>query len=94
MGWYQYFIVAALIACLCLTSLQPLVQTYSTSNIIPFSLNQECLANFESAMIQETSSKYFYDYLYRDLKDKRGITLFALYSDLRRFMILCDEKQH
>jgi hypothetical protein len=45
-------------------------------------------------MIQETSSKYFYDYLYRDLKDKRGITLFALYSDLRRFMILCDEKQH
>lgn len=29
----------------------------------------------------------------QDLKDERGVVLFALYSDLRRFMVLCDDKQ-
>ena len=44
-------------------------------------------------MIQGTSSRYFFNFLVQDLKDERGIVLFALYSDLRRFMVLCDDKQ-
>ena len=43
-------------------------------------------------MIQETSSKFFYNYLTQDLKDERGVILFALYSDVRRFMVMCDNK--
>lgn len=92
MGYFVYIILLACIVCLYLTALRPIAQTYETSNIIPFSLNQECLNNFESAIIQETSSRYFYDYLVNDLKEKRGLVLFALYTDLRRFMILCDDK--
>ena len=63
-----------------------------TSQIIPFSLTQDCLDDFESAIIQELSNQYFYEYLCMDLCDAQGITLFALYADLRRFMILCDEE--
>lgn len=92
LGWFLYVPVVASLCCLWLTSVDPILKTYETSTIIPFSLNQECLNNFESAIIQETSSRYFYDFLCYDLKDRRGITLFALYVDLRRFMILCDDK--
>jgi hypothetical protein len=92
LGWFLYVPLACSCACLWLTSIDPILKTYETSTIIPFSLNQECLNNFESAIIQETSSRYFYDFLSYDLKDRRGLTLFALYVDLRRFMILCDDK--
>lgn len=92
LGYFMYIPITASIVCLCLTSLIPIRKTYHTSAIIPFSLNMECLNNFESAIIQETSSRYFYDFLRYDMKDKRGLTLFALYVDLRRFMILCDDK--
>lgn len=92
LGYYLYFMIFASIACVFLTALLPILETFTTSSIIPFSLNQECLNSFESAIIQETSSTYFYEYLVNDIKTKRGITLFALYVDLRRFMILCDEK--
>jgi hypothetical protein len=44
-------------------------------------------------MIQEISSRYFYNFLFKDLKEERGIVLFALYADLRRFMVLCDDKE-
>lgn len=44
-------------------------------------------------MIQDISSRFFYNYLYKDLKEERGIVLYALYADLRRFMVLCDDKE-
>lgn len=75
-----------------MTALEPLARTYEPSSIIPFSLNKECITNVESAMIQEISSKFFYNFLYKDLKEERGIVLYALYADLRRFMVLCDDK--
>lgn len=92
LGYFIYVYILASLMCLVFSALEPISETYETSLIIPFSLNQECLTNFESAVIQETSSQYFFDYLSKDLKTKRGVTLFALYADLRRFMILCDEK--
>lgn len=92
LGYFIYIYLFASLMCLYFTALEPIADSYETSQIIPFSLNQECLTNFESAVIQETSSQYFFDYLSKDLKSKRGVTLFALYADLRRFMILCDEK--
>lgn len=74
-----------------LTAWSPIKRTYQQSKIIPFSLSQECITNVESAMIQPVSSKYFYDYLFHDVADLKGVTLFALYADLRLFMVLCDK---
>jgi len=51
MGYYLYINIIASVTCLYLTALGPIMNTYKTSNIIPFSLNQECLNNFESAII-------------------------------------------
>ena len=93
LGFCQYFWVITCISLLYLTAIEPLLRTYHPSSIIPFSLNKECIANVESAMIQEISSRYFYNFLYKDLKEERGIVLFALYADLRRFMVLCDDKE-
>ena len=43
-------------------------------------------------MIQPVSSKYFYDWLVTDVQDMDGLTLYMLYADLKRFMVLCDQK--
>jgi hypothetical protein len=51
LGYFLYIPITASIICLYLTSLRPIAQTYETSRIIPFSLNSECLNNFESAII-------------------------------------------
>ena len=93
LGFCQYLWIIVCVSLLYLTALEPLSLTYSQSSIIPFSMNKECISNVESAMIQELSSKFFYNFLYKDLKEERGIVLFALYADLRRFMVLCDDKQ-
>jgi hypothetical protein len=92
LGFCQYLWVIVCLSLLYLTALEPLSRTYLPSSIIPFSLNKECIANVESAMIQEISSKFFFNFLHKDLKEERGIVLFALYADLRRFMVLCDDK--
>ena len=92
MGWVVYLQIALCVGLMYWTAVEPLLATYKPSSIIPFSLNKECISNVESAMIQETSSRYFYNFLVQDLKDERGVVLFALYSDLRRFMVLCDDK--
>lgn len=92
LGYCEYFQVIVCLSVLYLTALEPLSRSYKPSSIIPFSLNKECISNVESAMIQEISSKFFFNYLYNDLKDERGIVLYALYADLRRFMVLCDDK--
>ena len=42
-------------------------------------------------MIMPVSSKMFYDFL-NDLGDIKGITLIALYADLRRYMVLVQDK--
>ena len=93
LGFVQYLWVIVCLSLLYLTAIEPLLRTYHPSSIIPFSLNKECIANVESAMIQEISSRYFYNFLYKDLKEERGIVLYALYADLRRFMVLCDDKE-
>jgi hypothetical protein len=93
LGWVVYLQIALCMGLMYWTAVEPLLATYKPSSIIPFSLNKECISNVESAMIQETSSRYFFNFLVQDLKDERGIVLFALYSDLRRFMVLCDDKQ-
>ena len=93
LGFCQYLPVMVCFGLLYLTALEPLSLTYHPSSIIPFSMNKECISNVESAMIQEVSSKFFYNFLWKDLKEERGIVLYALYADLRRFMVLCDDKQ-
>lgn len=75
-----------------LTAWDPIMKTYRQNKIIPFSLNLECLTSVESAMIQQIPSNFFYEYLFYDLEDQNGITLYALYADLRRFMVLSDKK--
>jgi hypothetical protein len=90
MGWSQYLLAVMSLSLLYFTAWTPISETYKQSEIIPFSLNLECLTNVESAMIQEIPSKFFYDYIVYDLNEFKGITLYAVYADLRRFMALCD----
>ena len=90
LGIFEYLIVLNSLIMLYLTSVDPVLRSYKQTKIIPFSLSQECLRGLESAMIQPTPAKYFYDYLYLDCRDKMGLTLYAMYADLRRFMAICD----
>jgi len=52
-------------------------------------MNSEVIQNLESAIIMPTSSKFFYNFLQSELADENGLTLFALYTDLRRYLALC-----
>ena len=38
-----------------------------------------------------TSARFFYNFLVHELKDQTSLTLFALYADIRRFMVLCTD---
>jgi hypothetical protein len=76
-----------------LSAWEPIMRTYKQSKILPFSLSLECLNSVESAMIQPIPSQYFYQYLLHDIEDMEGVTLYALYADLRKFMVLCDRQE-
>jgi len=52
-------------------------------------MNEECIENLESAIIMPTSSMFFYNFLQSELSDENGLTLFALYTDLRRYLAFC-----
>ena len=75
-----------------ITGYVPIRESYKPNKIIPFPLNETTIASVESAIQQPISSKYFYDFLVKDLKDEKGLSLFALYTDLRRYLITCDDK--
>jgi hypothetical protein len=38
-----------------------------------------------------TSASYFYNFLVHELKVEASLTLFALYADLRRYLVLCSD---
>lgn len=72
--------------------IKPVRQTYQPNEIIPFPLNEEVINNMESAMSHTISADYFYNFLVNHLHDVNALSIFALYSDLRLYNILCDEK--
>ena len=87
LGGCQYIELFLCISLLSITAIIPIKKSYEPNNIIPFPLNQDLIAHLESAMIMPVSSKMFYDFL-NDLGDIKGMTLIALYADLRRYMVL------
>lgn len=91
MGFFLYFKVLLSAISLYLSGISPVIRSQKPNNIIPFPLNETTIASVESAIQQPISSKYFYNFLVRDLKNEQGISLFALYSDLRRYLIMCDD---
>ena len=92
-GFFIYFEVVMCIIILYISVIEPIRGSYKTNDIIPFPVNEQVIRNAESSMTHEISSRFFYEFLYRDLKDTRSLAVFALYSDLRRYGILCDSKE-
>ena len=91
-GLFLYFDITLSLGSLYVTGLRPIIKSYQQNKIIPFAINEATIATMESSMSQEISSKYFFDYLTIELRDEQGVALFALYSDLRRYMVLCDDR--
>ena len=91
LGGCQYIELFLCVSLLTITAIIPIKRSYQPNNIIPFPLNQNLIDNLESAMIMPVSSKMFYDFL-NDLGDIKGMTLIALYADLRRYMVLVQDK--
>ena len=90
LGFIQYIQVALCLALLFITAIRPIQKSYKPNPIIPFPLNQDCIEQLESAMMMPASSQMFYDFI-NDLGDIRGITLIALYADLRLYMNLVND---
>jgi len=84
LGFVEYIEVVLSITLLCLTSITPVVRTYYPSGVVPFPISQEVIEHVDSAMIMPIASQMFYEFL-NDLSDIRGMTLIAMYSDLRRY---------
>lgn len=84
-GFFLYFDVFLCICILYISVIEPIRGTYKANEIIPFPLNEQVIRNAESSMAHQISSRYFYDFLCRDLKDIKSLSIFALYSDLRRY---------
>ena len=82
MGFIQYFLVIQCLILLYMTAFHPIIKSYKPNPIIPFPLNHDSIQQLESAMMMPVSSQMFYEFI-NDLGDIRGITLVALYADLR-----------
>ena len=91
-GYFLYFSVICSITALYISVIKPVRDTYKPNDIIPFPLNEEVINNVESAMTHTISADYFYNFLYIDLRDINSLSIYALYSDLRMFNIMCDSK--
>lgn len=94
LGYFLYFDVISSIATLYISEIKPIRGTYKPNDIIPFPLNEEVINNVESAMTHTISADYFYNFLYIDLRDINSLSIYALYSDLRMFNIMCDSKSY
>ena len=71
--------------------MRPLYKSYKPNPIVPFPLTQECIQQLESALLLPTSCQFFYEFI-SDWGDIQGITLMALYSDLRIYNSLVADK--
>ena len=91
LGFIQYIQVALNLSLLYITAIRPIQKSYKPNPIIPFPLNQDCIEQLESAMMMPASSQMFYEFI-NDLGDIRGITLIALYADLRLYMNLVNDQ--
>ena len=91
LGFLQYIEVVLCLSLLYLTSIRPIKKSYLPNPIIPFPLNQDCIESLESAMMMPASSKIFYEFI-TDLGDIRGITLIALYADLRLYLNMVSDQ--
>ena len=85
LGFCEYFTVTLCLSLLYITAIKPVRLSYKPNPIVPFPLNQDCIESLESAMMMPDSSQKFYEFI-NDLGDVRGITLIALYADLRIYM--------
>lgn len=90
LGFIQYIQVTLCLSLLYITAIRPIQKSYKPNPIIPFPLNQDCIEQLESAMMMPASSQMFYEFI-NDLGDIRGITLIALYADLRLYMNLVND---
>ena len=90
LGFIQYIEVMTCLSLLYVTAIRPILKSYKPNPIIPFPLNQDCIEQLESAMMMPASSQMFYEFI-NDLGDIRGITLMALYADLRLYMNMVND---
>ena len=84
LGFCQYIQVACCFALLYLTAISKIRKSYQPNPIIPFPLTHETIESLESALMMPTSCQIFYEFI-NDLGDAQGITLMALYADIRVF---------
>lgn len=90
LGFCQYIQVACCLALLYLTAFSKIRKSFKPNPIIPFPLTQESIESLESALLMPTSCQTFYDFI-NDLGDLQGVTLMALYADIRVFKNLVSE---
>ena len=83
LGFVQYFQIANSLILLQFTA-RNIRRSYEPNSIIPFPLTLESVQQLESALMMPTSCQIFYDFI-NDLGDVKGITLIAMYADLRVF---------
>jgi hypothetical protein len=91
LGFLQYIEVILCLSLLYLTAIKPIYKSYQPNRIIPFPLSQDLINELETALMMPTSSQTFYEFI-NDLGDIRGITLMALYADLRLFLNMVSDQ--
>jgi hypothetical protein len=82
------------LACLWITAIKPIKQSFSPNSIIPFPLNEECIKSLEMALLMPTSANYFYNYLENFCVDKEALIYFGLYADIRTYIRLFEDGEH
>ena len=66
--------------------------SYKPNELVPYPANEDCILNFDLAIITPTTMKFFYDYLENCEEFKEGLIIYSLHSDIRIFMQMLDEK--
>lgn len=74
------------------TGIYLLWKTYQEDQIIPFPITEDCITNFEVAIIMPTSMTHFYSYLSRLRDCNEALIMFGLHADIRLYMRMVDQQ--
>ena len=73
------------------TGIRQVYRTYKPNDIVPYPLNEECIVNFELALVMPASMKHFYAYLETLVDFREPLIVFGLHSDIVEYNQMIDD---
>ena len=92
--WYVYVSITNSFLCMIVTGVMLLRQTKNANaDIVPFVANNECINDFELAIIMPQPMMHFYWYIENRMEEyHEPLFIFGLHSEIRTYMRMNEQR--